>query len=315
MRQKIKVALIGCGKIGAGSINKDYFDVSHSRSIRSNPNYEIVAIIDNNIEKAKSVAKLHNCMCFGSVINDIDYVKDSIDLAVIATSTETHEAVIKELLLKDIKNIFSEKPMCNNLSSFENILKLGNKRKVNFIVNYPRRWDQKIQETFLKIHNLKWGNILSAHGIYNGSLINIGSHMLDLLNLIFNKYTFVDKKTSTNGMIYLFEDNDKIPLIITELKNNLYPIFDLTIYCEKASIRFYDNTKFIGIKNVIPSSLHDGEMMFDIEKRVETDYRILLDLAYDDIFKCLNDKNFSKSNHINAYFVQKMIEEINLFKV
>ena len=91
----------------------------------------------------------------------------------------------------------------------------------------------------------------------------------------------------------------------------IFPIFDLTMFCEKGSIRFFDNSKFIGIKNVINSSIHYGEKMFSSEKIIKTNYMDLLDFSYQNIFENFKKNVKIKSTHENALLVHKMINDIN----
>ena len=102
----IKVGLIGCGKIG---------QVRHLPEYAANPDCEIVALYDINLERAKALAQQYGAKAYDSVdallASDVD--------AVSVCSSNTSHAEIAMAALKAGKHVLCEKPMATTQQDCE----------------------------------------------------------------------------------------------------------------------------------------------------------------------------------------------------
>jgi UDP-N-acetylglucosamine 3-dehydrogenase len=92
----IKVALVGAGVMGA----------NHARVLGSLPDCELVAVVENDAVRGAAVAAMAGAKHLAS----IEELPDDVDAAVIASSTDTHEAVGLELLGRGM-DLLIEKPI------------------------------------------------------------------------------------------------------------------------------------------------------------------------------------------------------------
>lgn len=130
MNDRVRVALLGAGRIGAG----------HARVLAAQiPDAELVAIADAYGPAAESVA---NSVRVDRWSADPLSVIDSaeIDAVVIASSTDSHAALISAAAAAG-KHIFCEKPVALDLETTDAALDAVSRAGVIFQIGFQRRFD------------------------------------------------------------------------------------------------------------------------------------------------------------------------------
>ena len=82
-RDRLRVALVGCGAMGA----------RHARTVAGDPGAELVAVIDSHPERAGELAERHGCRAERVVPREVDVV-------IVATPTTSHVDVASPLLAR-----------------------------------------------------------------------------------------------------------------------------------------------------------------------------------------------------------------------
>lgn len=154
MKKKISAAVIGLG-----------FGETHIKALKKINNCKILKICDLNTKKKnyfKNKYQINFFNNYNKIIND-----SRINLVTIATYDDSHYKILKDSLKKK-KNVFIEKPLCQNftqLNKIKKILKKNKKLKIstNMVLrNHPK---------FLKIKQIidtgKIGKIFHIEGEYN----------------------------------------------------------------------------------------------------------------------------------------------------
>ncbi|MDT8296898.1 MAG: inositol 2-dehydrogenase [Spirochaetaceae bacterium] len=126
--ERVRLAVLGMGRQGQ----------IHSKNIAYRiPEAELVAVSDITMELADKVG-------IDGVERYDDYRKvmerDDIDAVVIATSTDTHEEVIRAAAEAG-KDMFCEKPIATTLEAIDDVLEVVKKSGVKFMVGFNRRFD------------------------------------------------------------------------------------------------------------------------------------------------------------------------------
>ncbi len=226
-------------------------------------NAELVALMDIDKERLKEVVKKYsNVRCY---TKEEDLSKDEeIEVVYIATPTYLHH---KQVLLaaEAKKHILLEKPIAMNLSQAEEIISICKENKVKLTLGYMMRYHsyhQKIKEMLDegKLGKLvmgraqltcwyppikgAWRQELSLGG--GGSLIDMGSHCIDLLEMFMGRVVEVSCYTGNLVQDYPVEDTVVILLKFEEgalgVIDNHFNIPDassenrLEIYGSKGSI-------------------------------------------------------------------------------
>jgi myo-inositol 2-dehydrogenase/D-chiro-inositol 1-dehydrogenase len=134
MTHKVKIAVIGTGRMGS----------VHVRNIaRLIPEAELVAVCDIRLEVAQAVA---DELGIQRVVRDYhELLADpSIEAILIATSTNTHAFIMKDVAASG-KHIFCEKPLALNLPDIDQALEVVAKAGVKLQVGFNRRFDKSFQ--------------------------------------------------------------------------------------------------------------------------------------------------------------------------
>lgn len=134
MTKKINIAVIGTGRMGS---------VHVSNLVQFVPQANLVAICDIRLDVAQAVADKHGIT---RVVQDYHELlqDESIDAILIATSTDTHAFIMKDVAAAG-KHIFCEKPLALDLASIDDALSVIEKSGVKLQVGFNRRFDKSYQ--------------------------------------------------------------------------------------------------------------------------------------------------------------------------
>ena len=127
----IKLGLLGVGKMGQ----------NHLKNIVSLPCYELSFIYDYNDELCARLAKEYGT----KASLDLDKGLASVDAIIIVTPTFTHDEYIKKVS-KATKNIFVEKPLCDNFEKCQEIMLLEQNLGLNIALGFIERFNPALKE-------------------------------------------------------------------------------------------------------------------------------------------------------------------------
>ena len=167
---KLKLAVIGAGAFGR----------NHVRVLSRLPGVELVAIVDSDLTKAQTLATEHGGRPFAS----LDSVP-TIDAAVVATPTHSHEEVATRLLNLGI-DVLVEKPIAATAAAGERLARLADHRKRILQVGHLERFNPAVialekaltVPLFFEIHRL---SIFTARSLDVDVVLDLMIHDLDLV--------------------------------------------------------------------------------------------------------------------------------------
>jgi myo-inositol 2-dehydrogenase / D-chiro-inositol 1-dehydrogenase len=147
MRDQIKVALIGAGRIGQ----------EHAKNLASFPNVEVVIVCDPIIAAAERVRPLARA---GRVTDKAEeaFAESGIEAVVICTPTDTHAELI-EAAARAKKAIFCEKPVALDLPRTHRALQVVRENGVPFQIGFQRRFDSGYAEAKRRLDAGELGRI------------------------------------------------------------------------------------------------------------------------------------------------------------
>jgi len=167
---KLKLAVIGAGAFGR----------NHVRVLSRLPSVELVAIVDSDLTKAQTLATEHGGRPFAS----LDSVP-TIDAAVVATPTHSHEEVATRLLNSGI-DVLVEKPIAATAAAGDRLARLAEDRKRILQVGHLERFNPAVialekaltVPLFFEIHRL---SIFTARSLDVDVVLDLMIHDLDLV--------------------------------------------------------------------------------------------------------------------------------------
>ncbi len=214
--KKIKVAVIGCGRIAG----------HHCKNIYENPNLELAAVCDLDLSKAE---KYGNEFSAPAYINYRDMLlkQPDIDMVAIITPSGMHYEHALEIIEKFKKHIIIEKPTFLKLTHLKNIYQVARAHHLNVFPVFQNRYNKAVQRVKTAIQNQEMGipQIFSVRvrwcrpqryydlspwrgtfAMDGGALTNQGVHHVDLLRYLGGDIQSVNAKMATYGANIEVED-------------------------------------------------------------------------------------------------------------
>lgn len=213
---KIKVLLIGLGQIGMMYDIKNLSPLkifSHARATSFHPRFELIGAVDPSSERISQFQNIYNKPAFSEIAKALE--GGVPELAIVATPTETHASIVRQLLEQSRpKIILCEKPLSMEFSEASSMVEDCEKAGVKLFANYMRRVDPGMQEIKKRIGSGKLGSNFKGVCWYSKGLINNGSHFLDLLEFWLGPY----KKGNIINYASLLDKHDPEPDLVVHFK-------------------------------------------------------------------------------------------------
>jgi len=260
------VLVVGCGKQGAGvdqqkSENK-IINFAHAFVEHSGFDNKIL-FYDKDFEKAKNAASIWGGRWLK--LNKFDSCvlhAEEIDIAVVATSDNSHYDILKQLAEYPLKLVMCEKPICTNLQQAKEIVELYKSKGIPLAVNYTRR--------YLPHYNYlrQYGKPTYATCVFNKGWLHTASHGIDFFNMIgAEKYRIVEIPTESYRVWDLKVYYEKH--VFSEVRVGDMPVWE---YYNKSHWHIVNNIyKFLEgeepLKCKGEQALHSLEICFELMER------------------------------------------------
>jgi predicted dehydrogenase len=197
MERKINVAVIGAGAIAQNV---------HIPTYLSNRNVHLSALVDNDLERAKKIAKKFHVKEFYQSCDEL-FKRNTIDAISLCTPPNTHE----EIALKAFDNgahVLCEKPLAATVESGVRMVNAARSKKKILILGCHRRFQPNYELAKKNMLDGKLGNVsciedhfLEPHPLFGwvkspwyvepgvgGVISDLGPHVFDTLNYFFDDY-------------------------------------------------------------------------------------------------------------------------------
>lgn len=168
---RLRAAVIGAGSFGR----------NHVRVIRDLENVELTAVVDSDLPKAQQLASE-----FGSTpFANLEDVIGSIDAAIVATPTVTHEQVATRLLNAGI-DLLVEKPIAESSAAGDRLARLARERGRILQVGHLERFNPAVAALhsaltiplFFEVHRL---SLFSPRSLDVDVVLDLMIHDLDIV--------------------------------------------------------------------------------------------------------------------------------------
>ncbi len=127
----LRLAVIGCGVMGS----------NHARIASQSRDFELVAVVDADLARARTVARAYGCQAFASA----DEVVDDIDCAIVAVPTQFHPSLAQQLISAGIHTLI-EKPLALTSREATDICDLVASQQVVATVGHVERFNPAVLE-------------------------------------------------------------------------------------------------------------------------------------------------------------------------
>ena len=189
-KDKFNVLIVGLGAIGLQydiQLSADEFILSHARAFSVHQDFNLVGGVDSSPINRGMFEKKYQCASY-RCIDDAKHLR--VDIAVIATPTNTHCEITKEIMTTfNPKAILCEKPLAYCAKEAYSILNYCSQKGCLLFVNYIRRSDVSSSTIQSMIRSGAIRTPLKGVCWYTKGLYNSGSHFINLLELWLGQVT------------------------------------------------------------------------------------------------------------------------------
>ncbi len=184
------VILIGLGNIGM-MYDVEYQQIdkvlTHARAFSQHKSFTICCAVDTSSEARSLFTHRYGCQSYSSIEEALEYHYPQI--AVIATPTESHLGISKQLLSHiALKAILCEKPLAYSLDEAKELVELCQIRECALYVNYMRRVDPAVLRIKNMISSNQFSPPIKGFCFYSKGLFHNGSHFFNLLEFWLGSY-------------------------------------------------------------------------------------------------------------------------------
>ena len=170
-KQNVRIAVIGAGAFGR----------NHVRVLSSMPGAELVAVADVDLAKAQRLAGEYGTQA----VDDPEHLFGSIDAAVVATPTVTHETVAEGLLGSGI-DVLIEKPIADSAEAGERLAHLADENGQILQVGHLERFNPAVVQLerertiplFFEVHRL---SMFTPRSLDVDVVLDLMIHDLDIV--------------------------------------------------------------------------------------------------------------------------------------
>ena len=198
---KIRCGIIGLGRIGCGFDDIDDGKVkTHTRAYLKNTDTELVAFCDIDKTKLQKYGRKYHVKALFTDYKEL-FRKTELDLVSICTHADSHLDIIKEAAKNNIKGIFLEKPISDNLKDAAKIIQLCNKKNIKLQIDHQRRFS----EFYMQVKNIvarNIGDVKTCNIFYGAGILNTGTHIIDIARFFFGDIQEVSGTTSNYKLTF-----------------------------------------------------------------------------------------------------------------
>lgn len=176
---------IRCGAIGVGRMGRH-----HARVYATQPDCELVGVVDGDPEKRAAIAEKHQCKAFSRVE---ELLEAGIDAASIAVPTVHHRDVAEKLLKAGVACLV-EKPLAESASAARAMKELAEKRSGILMVGHIERFNpimramqastangMEIVPRFIQVHRV---SPMTFRSVDVGVVMDMMIHDLDVVLML-----------------------------------------------------------------------------------------------------------------------------------
>ena len=182
MQKKIKVLIVGLGKIGMIydlDKNSDDFYLSHVRSFIKHNDFELVGSFDPDDQKRKTFNELYKIKSYENLTRALTVTKP--ELVVISSPTNYHYQNLSEIVkCSSIKVVLCEKPLSYDINEANKMINLCKIRNIKLFINFFRRADPGVLEIKKMIQKKIIKPPIKGFCWYTKGMIHTASHFVDI---------------------------------------------------------------------------------------------------------------------------------------
>ena len=318
--EPLHVLIVGCGNIAGifdhGRPSGD-LPYTHAGAYMRDERFVLAACAEPNNERRSEFMAAWGVLAGFRSSEQVLEIGGQFDVVSICSPTDCHAHDLEIALRLKPKLIFCEKPVTTSVAETERFVTECGQSNIPLAVNYTRRWDIEISKLQVDMQAGRWGKLRSVVGYYNKGILNNGSHMLDLLNLLVGPMTIV----KVGEPIHDFSPNDPtipvwlqgsqgVPVHLACGHAEDYAIFELQLVFSQGMLIMEEGGMFWRERRAKDSASFKGYRVLDNGFRRAGGYPRAMTEAVDNIYYAINQGKPLASTGESALVTQCLCEQI-----
>ena len=264
----LDVLIIGCGNI-AGGFDAERRGTSapftHAGAYQAHGGYNLAACVEPDANRRTAFQQRWGVTQAFARIEEACTSQARYDVVSICSPTFHHAEDLCAVLALKPALVFCEKPLTASLAKSLDLAARYRDAGISLMVNYTRRWDERLRTLAAELAHGEWGRVRSVSGVYNKGLYNNGSHMLDLLTLLLGPLTVL---AAGPGNADMWEDDHSIPALLLSdagvpVTLNCghaadYVLFEFELVTERGTVKMENGGLDWQIRRAGPSPVFTG---------------------------------------------------------
>ncbi|MGH9866179.1 MAG: Gfo/Idh/MocA family protein, partial [Candidatus Acidiferrales bacterium] len=271
-----RAGIVGCGRIGCGfddDPRRGYVS-THAGAYACTPGVELAALCDLDEEKLERYGEKF-CVRGRYIDCARMFEQEKLDIVSICTLSATHIEIARAAVKSGVKAIFCEKPIAENLSAADEMIRLCAEHNVLLLIDHQRRFAPLHQRVAAFLRDGGLGRVQQATCYYTAGVANTGTHLIDLLRFYLGDVKWVEGRISANASSSDADPNidgwlgfaDGSVAAIQACDVRAYSIFEIQLLGTKGRLHVTshgfeaefeevrDSERYAGYRELFPASL------------------------------------------------------------
>lgn len=319
VKPPLTVLIIGCGNI-AGRFdeqNSAQLPTTHAGAYKQHSGFKLVACIEPDDLRREAFQNYWG-VDFGFADFEQFVSADlQVDVVSICSPTSEHFSDINQLLSLtwQPRLFFCEKPIAPSLEQAQFLVKACQDRGVALAVNHNRRWDPVLNQLKADITANRYGKLRNVVALYNKGILNNGSHMLDLLQMLLGPLNLhsvipVQEPTADPTVDGLLLTSDSLPIHLVTTQAQDYAHFELQFYFANAQLTMHDGGLRWSQREVVQSEHFSGYRQLSTAQSKPAGYMHTTGNAVENIYQALHGNADLLSSGVSALEAHRLCHSI-----
>jgi predicted dehydrogenase len=278
-----RFGLIGCGNIGsrldetAGGV----VALTHASAIQRSADARLIAVCDTDPGRAQVCARRRGVP---AVFTDFREMLAGLRLDAISIATPPIDRMdmIDTALDYGVRLIWCEKPLARNMIEARAIKERVERANAVFAVNYLRRWTTTARRMLDLVSAAQLGDPQGGVAYYGKGLLNNGSHLVDLLNMLVGLPDSVEATASIpddrvgsdetlSAVLRYRRPRGQFAIQLVGTDHRRYSMFELDLLFAGGRMRLTDKGNRLEVQTVAADPIFPGYAALETTERHDGD--------------------------------------------
>jgi predicted dehydrogenase len=317
-----RVLVIGCGNIAGG------FDarraaalppLSHAGAFSRHGGFQLLACVEPEADRRAAFMQRWQVQQGHADMAELlaAHPPGSFDMVSVCSPTAMHAEHLQAVLALRPRLVFCEKPVTPSVQQTETLVQRCEAAGIALAVHHNRRWAPDVQQLAGELRAGRWGVLRAAVATYNKGVLNNGSHMLDLLQLLLGPLTvahagrpvadFWPDDPSIPGLLHSAEG---VPVLLNATHAADAAVFELALHAQHGVVAMEEGGLAWRVRRVVDSAVFGGYRVLDAGERIPGDYLLSTACAVANLADHLQHGTPLASTGRSALAAQRLCEDL-----